>query len=121
MPNLTLIRHGQSVWNSENRFTGLTDVDLSEVGQAEASAAGAALKAAGAPFDAVFTSTLKRASITAEIVLAETSPLNDHLRSTDGAWIMTRHNDLRERDYGDLTGLNKDEVRDQYGADQYDI
>lgn len=121
MSNLILIRHGQSVWNKENRFTGFTDVDLSDQGRAEAVVAGKALQKAGYRFDSVFTSTLKRAIHTAEIVLAESAPLNDHLKNMDGTWAMTQHDDLRERDYGDLTGMNKDELREKYGADQVQI
>ncbi len=121
MSNLILIRHGQSVWNKENRFTGFTDVDLSDQGRAEAVVAGKALQKAGYRFDSVFTSTLKRAIHTAEIVLEATEPLNHHLKNADGTWNMTRHDDLRERDYGDLTGLNKDELREKYGAEQVQI
>ena len=121
MPNLILLRHGQSEWNKLNLFTGFTDVDLTDQGCAEAKAAGRVLKEQGYRFDAVFTSTLKRAIETAEIILEEMSPLNDHLRSADGSWVMTRHDDLRERDYGDLTGLNKDDIRDKYGAEQLHI
>lgn len=121
MSQLVLLRHGQSVWNAENRFTGFTDVDLSDVGEGEAKAAGAGLKAQNLRLDAVFTSTLKRAYHTAEIALAASSPVNDHLKNADGTWKTTRHDDLRERDYGDLTGLNKDELRDRYGAEQVQI
>lgn len=120
MPKLVLLRHGQSVWNLENRFTGFTDVDLSPKGVEEAREAGAHIKAEGLRFDAVFTSTLKRASTTAELALAASSPLNDHLKG-DEEWVMTRHDDLRERDYGDLTGLNKDELKAKYGEEQVHI
>lgn len=120
MPKLVLLRHGQSVWNLENRFTGFTDVELSEQGLKEARAAGDHIGTLGLKFDAVFTSTLKRAYTTAELALAASSPANDHLKGDDG-WVMTRHDDLRERDYGDLTGLNKDELKAKYGEKQVHI
>lgn len=110
MATLVLLRHGESVWNKENRFTGFTDVDLSEAGVAEATEAGKAI--AHIPFDAVFTSTLKRAYRTAELGLGAAG-------QPDVA--TTRHDDLRERDYGDLTGLNKDEMREKFGAEQVHI
>lgn len=109
MGTLVLLRHGQSEWNKENRFTGFTDVDLSEQGVAEAAAAGR--KIADLKIDHVFTSTLKRAYRTAELAMAaaaQTAP-------------ETRHDDLRERDYGDLTGLNKDDMRAKYGEEQVHI
>ncbi len=111
---LVLLRHGQSQWNLENRFTGFHDVELSDLGREEARAAGRRLKNAGIQFDQVFTSTLKRAIHTAELALAEAG---------QGALIetMVRHDDLRERDYGDLTGLNKDETREKYGDEQVHI
>lgn len=125
MSTLILLRHGQSLWNAENRFTGFTDVDLSDRGRAEAWAAGEKMREMGLRFDAVFTSTLKRAYHTAEIALDASAPLNDHLRELGGAdepkWRITRHDDLRERDYGNLTGLNKDELRAKYGEDQVQI
>lgn len=110
MSTLVLLRHGQSVWNKENRFTGFTDVDLSEQGEGEARAAGAKLKSL--PLDHVFTSTLKRAYRTAELALDASGQTNAP---------QTRHDDLRERDYGDLTGLNKDEMRQKYGEEQVHI
>src|SRR5690242_17324745 len=99
MNYLVLLRHGESQWNKENRFTGFTDIDLNDKGIAEAKRAGRLLKAVR--FDKVYTSTLKRAYRTAELALAE---MGQNLP-------MTRDDDLRERDYGDLTGLNKDETR----------
>ncbi len=117
MNTLVLLRHGQSVWNKENRFTGFHDVDLSELGEVEAKEAGEALS--DIKFDAVYTSTLLRANRTAEIAL-DASGSNEHLREGDG-WNMTRHDDLRERDYGDLTGLNKDETREKFGKKQVHI
>ncbi len=111
---LVLLRHGQSQWNLENRFTGFHDVDLTENGVAEAKAAGAKLAKLGAKFDHVFTSTQTRANRTAKLVLeaAGQGALADKL---------VRHDDLRERDYGDLTGLNKDETIAKYGKDQVHI
>ena len=106
---LVLMRHGESVWNKENRFTGFTDVDLSPVGEAEAKAAGEAFK--HITFNKVFTSTLKRAYHTAEIALAAAGQKHD----------LIKHDDLRERDYGDLTGLNKDDMRQKYGEEQVHI
>ncbi len=110
MGTLVLLRHGQSVWNKENRFTGFTDVELSEQGEAEARAAGDKLKALH--LDHVFTSTLKRAYMTAELALQAAG---------QSAAPQTRHDDLRERDYGDLTGLNKDDMRQKYGEEQVHI
>jgi 2,3-bisphosphoglycerate-dependent phosphoglycerate mutase len=115
MPNyLVLLRHGQSQWNLENRFTGFTDVELSEQGVREAEDAGERLKKAGIKFDKVFTSTLKRAYETAEISLKKAG--QEELLET-----MVKHDDLRERDYGDLTSLNKDETREKYGDEQVHI
>lgn len=110
MGTLVLLRHGQSVWNMENRFTGFTDVELSAQGQDEARAAGEKLRSL--PLDHVFTSTLKRAYNTAELALATAG---------QGNAPQTRHDDLRERDYGDLTGLNKDDMRAKYGDEQVHI
>lgn len=115
MPNyIVLLRHGQSQWNLENRFTGFHDIDLSDKGREEAEEAGKRLKAADIRFDKVFTSTQKRAYNTAELALTECgqASLLDE---------MTRHDDLRERDYGDLTGLNKDDTRAKYGEEQVHI
>jgi 2,3-bisphosphoglycerate-dependent phosphoglycerate mutase len=114
MNYLVLMRHGQSQWNLENRFTGFHDIDLSDLGREEARQAGRRLKAAGIKFDHVFTSTLRRAFNTAEIALKECG--QGDLFS--GA---TRHDDMRERDYGDLTGLNKDETKQKYGDEQVHI
>lgn len=115
MPNyLVLLRHGQSQWNLENRFTGFHDVDLTEKGEAEAESAGELLAGAGITFDQVFSSTQIRANRTAEIALAKAG----HPELFES---MIRHDDLRERDYGDLTGLNKDETREKYGDEQVHI
>ncbi|AGH97888.1 2,3-bisphosphoglycerate-dependent phosphoglycerate mutase [Micavibrio aeruginosavorus] len=114
MNTLVLLRHGQSQWNLENRFTGFHDIDLSDLGREEARQAGLRLKSAGIKFDQVFTSTLQRAYHTAEIAL-ENAGQADLLNT------MIRHDDLRERDYGDLTGLNKDETRAKFGDEQVHI
>jgi 2,3-bisphosphoglycerate-dependent phosphoglycerate mutase len=114
MNTLVLLRHGQSQWNLENRFTGFHDVDLSDKGVEEARAAGRALAEAGLIFDQVFTSTLTRANRTARLALEEAGQAG-LIES------MIAHDDLRERDYGDLTGLNKDETREKYGAEQVHI
>ena len=111
---LVLLRHGESQWNLENRFTGFKDVELSENGVREAKQAGKMLAAAGIAFNKVFSSTLKRANNTAELALKEAG--QDALFAQ-----MVRHDDLRERDYGDLTGLNKDETRAKYGDEQVHI
>lgn len=111
---LVLLRHGQSEWNLQNRFTGFRDVDLTENGVGEAEKAGNAINEAGISFDQVFTSTLRRASRTAEIALENAGQC--HLLDT-----MIAHDDLRERDYGDLTGLNKDDMREKYGEEQVHI
>ncbi len=114
MNYLVLLRHGQSEWNLKNVFTGFTDVELTDKGIEEAINAGKLLKSEGIEFDQVFTSTLKRANKTAELALksADQADLIDS---------MIYHEDLRERDYGDLTGLNKDETRAKFGDEQVHI
>lgn len=114
MNYLVLLRHGQSEWNLANKFTGFHDVDLTEKGEAEAKKAGQLLKDAGITFDKVFSSTQTRANRTAEIVLNEAG-------QGDLFTNMVRHPHLRERDYGDLTGLDKDETREKYGEEQVHI
>lgn len=114
MNYLVLLRHGQSQWNLENRFTGFHDIDLSDLGRQEAADAGKRLQTLGVKFDAVFTSTLQRAFNTAKIALTNAGQEN----LIPG---IIRHDDLRERDYGDLTGLNKDETRAKYGDEQVHI
>ncbi len=109
---LVLIRHGQSTWNLENRFTGWTDVGLSEVGRAEAQAAGRLLRKEGFGFDIAFTSVLKRAIATLNIVLDE---LDLDWLPVQKAW------QLNERHYGALQGLNKTELAAQYGEAQVKI
>ncbi|VEJ45748.1 2,3-bisphosphoglycerate-dependent phosphoglycerate mutase [Bartonella vinsonii] len=109
---LVLIRHGQSEWNLKNLFTGWKDPDLTEKGCAEASAAGKKLKEAGLKFDIAYTSALQRAQKTAQHIL-------DQMGQSDLELIKTPA--LNERDYGDLSGLNKDEVRQQWGEKQVQI
>lgn len=111
MLKLVLIRHGESVWNKENRFTGWTDVDLSEKGVDEASQAGEKLKAAGFIFDIAFTSVLKRANKTLDIVLGKMGLDIPILKS----W------KLNERHYGALQGLNKAETMAKFGEGQVKI
>jgi 2,3-bisphosphoglycerate-dependent phosphoglycerate mutase len=106
---LVLVRHGQSDWNLKNLFTGWKDPDLSQKGIAEARAAGKALKQAGYEFDVAFTSDLKRAQHTLDLMLDELGQKNLQ---------PIRNQALNERDYGDLTGLNKDEARKRWGKDQ---
>jgi 2,3-bisphosphoglycerate-dependent phosphoglycerate mutase len=109
MHRLVLIRHGESAWNRENRFTGWRDVPLSETGAKEALEAGRRMHAAGFTFDVAFTSVLKRAIKTLWIVL-ETMELE---------WLpVTNHWRLNERHYGALTGLNKSETAAQHGEEQ---
>lgn len=112
MMKLVLLRHGQSTWNLENRFTGWTDVDLSEVGITEAHQAGKLLKAEGYNFDLALTSVLKRAIRTLWIVQDE----------MDLMWIPVEKSwKLNERHYGDLQGLNKAEMAEKYGQEQVHI
>ena len=106
---LVLVRHGESTWNKENRFTGWTDVDLSPKGVEEAKKAGAVLKKEGFTFDAAFTSVLKRAIRTLWLILDE----------TDLMWIpVYRSWRLNERHYGALQGLNKSEMAKKFGEEQ---
>jgi 2,3-bisphosphoglycerate-dependent phosphoglycerate mutase len=110
MPTLTLLRHGESQWNLENRFTGWVDVDISAKGEAEAEAAGRVLQ--HVPFDVVFTSVLMRAIRTADIAL----------RAAGRTDVPThRSQALNERHYGDLQGKNKAETAAEYGAEQVHI
>jgi 2,3-bisphosphoglycerate-dependent phosphoglycerate mutase len=110
MPNLVLIRHGESQWNLENRFTGWEDVPLSPKGETEARAAGEKLK--GMTFDRLFTSILQRAINTATLA-GETAGFGELPTTRDVA--------LNERHYGDLQGLNKAETAKQYGDEQVKI
>ncbi len=112
MPTLVCIRHGQSQWNLENRFTGWVDQDLSPRGEAEAAAAGELLKAEGFAFDAAYTSVLKRAVRTLWYVL----------QGTDQCWIpVTKAWQLNERHYGALQGLDKAETAARHGEAQVHI
>jgi 2,3-bisphosphoglycerate-dependent phosphoglycerate mutase len=109
---LVLLRHGQSEWNLKNLFTGWRDVDLTPAGVEEAKAAGRRMEARGLTFDVAFTSALLRAQHTLELALAEMS-LTGLPEQRDQA--------LNERDYGDLSGLNKDEARKKWGEEQVHI
>ena len=112
MHKLVVIRHGESVWNKENRFTGWKDVDLSEKGSVEAKAAGELLKAEGFEFDLAYTSVLKRAIRTLNIILDE----------MDLMWLPVIKNwRLNERHYGNLQGLNKSEMAEKFGEEQVHI
>ena len=111
MTTLVLIRHGQSVWNATNRFTGWTDVELSQKGEIEAATAGEQL--ADVRFDVVYTSALMRAQRTAEIVMSKNRVSGE---------IPTKQDErLNERHYGDLQGLNKAETAEIHGAEQVRI
>ena len=112
MPTLVLLRHGQSQWNLENRFTGWWDVDLSDKGIDEARAAGALIRDSGLDFDCCFTSVLTRAIRTLHLVLHE----------MDRLWLpVAKDWRLNERHYGGLTGLNKQEMIEKVGAEQVKI
>ena len=106
---LVLLRHGQSDWNLKNLFTGWRDVDLTEKGIDEARAAGRKLKAQGLRFDVAFTSKLVRAQRTLDLVLEEMAQTSIPVLKDQA---------LNERDYGDLAGLNKDDARAKWGAEQ---
>jgi len=109
---LVLVRHGQSEWNLKNLFTGWRDVDLTEQGVAEAKDAGRKLKAQGLVFDVAFTSALKRAQRTLDLMLAEMGQTKIPVIKDQA---------LNERDYGDLSGLNKDDARRKWGEEQVHI
>ena len=109
---LVLVRHGQSDWNLKNLFTGWRDVDLTEKGVAEAREAGRKLKAQGIKFDVAFTSALKRAQRTLDLMLAELDQTTIPIFKDQA---------LNERDYGDLVGLNKDDARKKWGEEQVHI
>ena len=112
MANLALVRHGQSEWNLQNRFTGWVDVGLTGKGVEEAKKAGALLKASGVEFDACYTSVQQRAIKTLNLALEE----------MDLLWLpVTKDWRLNERHYGGLTGLDKQETRDRHGDDQVKI
>ncbi len=114
MKNILLIRHGQSEWNKLNLFTGFKNVDLSEQGIDEANKAGQNFKDLGLSFDIVYTSELKRAQDTAKIILQNLDQW-DQLNSNNK---IINNINLNERDYGDLTGLNKKETADKFGEEQ---
>ena len=109
MPHLVLVRHGQSLWNLENRFTGWIDVPLTELGREEARRAGETLR--GLTFDVAYTSALSRAQDTLVVIL-------ETLGATPP---VIRDQAINERHYGDLQGLNKDDLRKQYGEAQVKI
>ncbi len=109
MIKLVLVRHGQSEWNLENRFTGWTDVELTEQGMKEAKEAGIALREQGFHFDLAYTSVLKRAEHTLDLILKEMGEENIEIK---------RNWRLNERHYGALQGLNKDETKEKYGTEQ---
>ncbi len=112
MGQLVLVRHGQSVWNLENKFTGWVDVELSSQGVSEAEKAGDLLKTQSFRFQAIHTSRLKRAQKTLEIIMKKLNLQGEDVQ-IDSA--------LNERHYGDLQGLNKDELRKKYGDEQVHI
>ena len=109
---LVLVRHGQSEWNLKNLFTGWKDPGLTEKGVAEAKAAGQALKAKGLTFDIAFTSELSRAQNTLKLILEEMGQTGLETRKDIA---------LNERDYGDLSGLNKDDARAKWGEEQVHV
>ena len=112
MKKLILIRHGESIWNKENRFTGWTDVDLSDKGEKEAREAGKRMKEAGITFDIAYSSVQKRAIRTQHLLQEE----------TDLLWVPEIHHwRLNERHYGALQGLNKAETAQKYGDEQVHI
>jgi len=109
MASLVLVRHGQSQWNEKNIFTGWKNPDLTELGIKEAIKAGIALKKSGYKFDLMFTSVLLRATRTGKLILEELGQKDLKVIENEA---------LNERDYGDLSGLNKDEARKRWGSDQ---
>ena len=109
---LVLVRHGQSEWNLKNLFTGWKDPDLTEKGVEEAKSAGQKLKAEGFKFDTAFTSELSRAQRTLDLMLTELD---------QSGLAITRDVALNERDYGDLSGLNKDDAREKWGEEQVHV
>lgn len=114
MKNILLIRHGQSEWNKLNLFTGFKNVDLSEQGVEEAIKASENFKELGIKFDLVYTSVLSRAQKTSEIILKELGQQEDLKKKSK----IIEHIALNERDYGDLTGLDKKETANKYGDEQ---
>ena len=118
MNKLVLLRHGQSQWNLENKFTGWKDVPLTSEGIQEAKNAGKLLKKNNIRIDNIFSSVLERANKTAEIAIREAEI--SYLFSGDNL-IYTRNQNLNERDYGDLVGLNKAETAEKFGKQQVHI
>ena len=112
MNNLILVRHGQSLWNKERRFTGWADIDLTEDGKLEAKKAGQLISELKIEFHTCFTSNLKRAINSLEIILKTLGKQNSNIFKTDA---------LNERHYGGLTSLNKDEIIKKYGSKQVQI
>ena len=109
---LVLVRHGQSEWNKLNLFTGWKDPNLTQQGIAEASQAGEKLKDMSIKFDLMYTSVLQRAQLTGTIILEKLDQLNIPIE---------KNMNLNERDYGDLTGMNKDQARAEFGEEQVHI
>ncbi|MGI8492762.1 MAG: 2,3-diphosphoglycerate-dependent phosphoglycerate mutase [Acidimicrobiales bacterium] len=110
MATLVLLRHGQSTWNAEGRFTGWWDVGLTDAGVSEARAAGALMRSEGIDVDVAHTSVLRRSVVTSDLVLEETGR----------QWVpVRRHWRLNERHYGALTGLDKAETKDRHGEEQF--
>ena len=118
MNKLILLRHGQSQWNLENKFTGWKNVPLTEKGEMEAKKAGELIKKNKIHIDFIFSSILERANKTAEIAIKEANLQN---LINYNKLIMTKHEDLNERDYGDLVGLNKEETANKFGKEQVHI
>ena len=118
MNKLVLLRHGQSQWNLENKFTGWEDVPLTEQGIIEAKKAGHLIKKNNIKFDKIFSSILRRANKTAEIAIKEAGMMNF---INNNEFIYERNKSLNERDYGDLVGLNKAKTSEKYGKEQVQI
>ncbi len=118
MNKLILLRHGQSQWNLENKFTGWKNVPLTKKGEIEAKKAGELIKKHKIHIDYIFSSVLERANKTAEIAIKEANLRN---LIDNNKLIMTRNENLNERDYGDLVGLNKEETANKFGKEQVHI
>ena len=118
MNKLILLRHGQSQWNLENKFTGWTDVPLTKKGINEAKNAGNLIKKNNIKFDKIFSSVLERANKTAEIAINQT---NSEDLYEDNKLVYEKNKNLNERDYGDLVGLNKNETAEKFGKEQVHI
>ena len=116
MNKLVLLRHGQSQWNLENRFTGWKDVSLTSKGINEAITAGKLIKKNNIRIDLIFSSVLQRANETARLTVIEID--QKHLWNEKNELIVIKNHSLNERDYGDLVGLNKKETADKYGKEQ---